>query len=57
MRYGLLLGVLVLSVPAWAGKREMEDLPRQIDSQRSGAGDLERFDERRSVTDEIGLRA
>jgi hypothetical protein len=55
MRYGLLLGVLALSVPAWAGKREMEDLRRQIDSQRSGTGDLERLDERRAVTDEITM--
>jgi hypothetical protein len=44
---------LVLVSTAWAGKRELEDLRRQIDSQRSAAGDLERLDEKRAVTDEV----
>jgi hypothetical protein len=38
---------------AWAG--EEDDLQRQIETQRSGASDLERLDEIKSTTDEITL--
>jgi hypothetical protein len=55
MRLWLVVGLLALAGPAWAGKREAEDLRRQIDVQRSGVGDLERLDERRAVTDELTL--
>ncbi len=55
MRFSLVVALMLWCPPAWAGKREAEDLRRQIDSQRSGAGDLERLDERRAVTDEITM--
>jgi hypothetical protein len=55
MRLSLVVALSLLCMPAWAGKREVEDLRRQIDSQRSSAGDLERLDERRTVTDEITM--
>jgi hypothetical protein len=45
--------VVLLALPASAGKREVEDLERQIATQRAGAGDLERLDDRRAVSDEI----
>jgi hypothetical protein len=41
--------------PAGAGKREIEDLNRQIGAARAGVGDLERLDDRRAVTDELTL--
>ncbi len=53
MRLWLAVGLLALAAPAWAGKREADDLRRQINVHRSGAGDLERLDERRAVTDEL----
>jgi hypothetical protein len=49
------LVALAAPAPAWAGKREADDLRRQIDVQRSGAGDLERLDDRRTVVDEITM--
>ncbi len=54
-RLWLAVGLLALATPAWAAKREADDLRRQIDIHRSAVGDLERLDERRAVTDELTL--
>jgi hypothetical protein len=51
----IVLFMALAAAPAWAGSREADDLRRQIDVQRAGAGDLERLDERRSVTEDITL--
>lgn len=55
MRVSIVLGLLLMSVPSWAGKQELEDLKRQVDTQRSGVGDLERIDDKRAVVSEITL--
>jgi hypothetical protein len=55
MRTLWVVGLLALVAPAWAGKREADDLKRQIDVQRTGIGDLERLDEKRSAVDELAL--
>jgi hypothetical protein len=47
--------MLAVAGPASAGKREIDDLKRQIDSQRASVGDLERLDDRRAVTEEISI--
>jgi hypothetical protein len=47
--------LLLLAAPAGASKREMEDLRRQIDTQRAGVGDLERLDSTHAASDEITL--
>jgi hypothetical protein len=47
--------VLLLAAPASAGKREADDLRRQIETQRSGLGDLERLDPGHGATDELTL--
>jgi len=55
MRVLCLVGLLALTAPAWAGRREADDLKRQIEVQRAGMGDLERLDDRRAVPDELAL--
>jgi chemotaxis protein histidine kinase CheA len=50
-----LLLVLWLAAPAGASKREMDDLRRQIETQRSGVGDLERLDSSHVATEELTL--
>ena len=47
--------VLLLAGSAWAGKREAEDLKRQIETQRSGVNDLERLDVGKVATAELAL--
>jgi hypothetical protein len=51
----ILAGSLLLGPAAWANKRELGDLKREIDTQRAAATDLERLDDQRSVTDEATL--
>jgi hypothetical protein len=51
----ILAGALLGSPSAFANKRELADLKREIDTQRAAATDLERLDEQRSVTDEATL--
>ena len=53
--FAWILAGTLLATPALAGKRELADLKREIDSQRTAAGDLERLDDQRSVTDEATL--
>jgi hypothetical protein len=47
--------VLLLAGPAVAGKREADDLRRQIETQRAGVGDLERLDTSHVATEELTL--
>jgi hypothetical protein len=47
--------LMLLAAPAWASKHEAEDLKRQIDTQRSGLGDLERLDVSHVATAELTL--
>jgi hypothetical protein len=47
--------VLLLAGTAAAGKREAEDLKRQIETQRSGVNDLERLDASKVATAELAL--
>ena len=47
--------VLLLAGSAAAGKREAEDLKRQIETQRSGVNDLERLDGGKVATAELAL--
>lgn len=51
----ILTGSLVTSSLAWANKREVADLGREIDTQRAAAADLERLDDGHAVTDETTL--
>ena len=44
-----------LAAPRTAMAGEEDDLQRQIETQRSGANDLDRLDELRATTDEITL--
>jgi hypothetical protein len=50
-------GVLAVAAALLAGARagEEDDLQRQIETQRSGASDLERLDDIKATTDEIAL--
>lgn len=54
IRNGVLALLLAYGGQAFANQ-EAEDLKRQIESQRAAVPDLERLDERHSVTDEITL--
>jgi len=47
--------ILWLAAPAGASKREVEDLRRQIETQRAGLGDLERLDSSHVATEEVTL--
>ncbi len=51
----VLAGSLLLGPAALANKREINDLKREIDTQRAAASDLERLDDQRAVTDESTL--
>lgn len=51
----ILAGTLLAGPVALANKRELGDLKREIDTQRSAATDLERLDDQRAVTDEATL--
>jgi len=54
VKRGALALFLLTAGPALASQ-EAEDLKRQIESQRAAVSDLDRLDERRTVTDEITL--
>jgi hypothetical protein len=47
--------MLLLAGPAIAGKREADDLRRQIEIQRAGVGDLERTDGAHVASEELTL--
>jgi hypothetical protein len=51
----ILTGALLTAPAAFANKRELADLKREIDTQRAAASDLERLDEQHAVTDETTL--
>ena len=51
----ILAGSLLAGPVAFANKRELADLKREIDTQRAAASDLERLDDSRAVTDESTL--
>jgi hypothetical protein len=56
-RWLIIAGAVLLgaAAPAYA-RREAADLQRAIETQRAAISDLERLDDRRSVTDEITLQ-
>jgi hypothetical protein len=51
----IVTGSLCLGGVAWANKREVADLKREIDTQRAAVADLERLDDGHSATDETTL--
>jgi hypothetical protein len=51
----LLACALLLAAPAWANKREVQDLQRQVETQKAGVGDLERLDIVHLATAELTL--
>src|SRR5579859_1282652 len=51
----ILAGSLLAGPAAFANKRELADLKREIDTQRAAAADLERLDDQHAVTDETTL--
>jgi hypothetical protein len=53
--FAWILAGTLLAAPAFANKREIADLKREIDTQRAAATDLERLDDQRAVTDESTL--